>query len=80
MDSRQKLKRMVNELMDMQTDTMYVYINVHRDGVDAEFYNPEVSVWVVRSLEWDSFYTTVEAMIEELNETVRRHYERRSRD
>lgn len=79
MDSRQKLKRMVNELMDMQTDTMHVYINVHRDGVDAEFYNPEVSVWVVRSLEWDSFYTTVEEMLEELNETVRRHYERRSR-
>lgn len=80
MDSRQKLKRMVNELMDMQTDTMYVRINVYRDDVDAEFYSPEAGVWVVRSLEWDSFYTTVEEMLEELNEMVRRHYERRSRD
>ena len=79
MDSRQKLKRMVNELMDMQTDTMHVYINVHMDDVDAEFYNPETGVWVVRSLEWDSFYTTVEEMLEELNETVRmRHGYRRT--
>lgn len=73
MDSRQKLKRMVNELMDMQTDAMYVYIHVYRDDVDAEFFSPEVGIGVARKLEWDSFYPTVEAMVEELDRVVSIH-------
>lgn len=76
MNDRDKTKRMITELIDLETDTMKVFINYEEYNLEVEFYSPETTIGVARALEWDSFYSAVDSMIEELNETVRIHRKR----
>lgn len=71
MDYQDKVKRMIDVLMDLETDTMKVFINYEQDNLEVEFYNPETTIGVARVLEWDSFYSAVNSMLKELNETIR---------
>lgn len=76
MNYQDKVKRMITELMDLETDTMKVFINYEEYNLEVEFYSPETTIGVARTLEWDSFYSAVDSMIEELNETIRIHRKR----
>jgi hypothetical protein len=76
MNYQDKVKRMIAELLDLETDTMKVFIGYEQDNLEVEFYSPETTIGVARTLEWDSFYSTIETMIEELNESIRIHRKR----
>lgn len=76
MNYQDKVKRMIAELLDLETDTMKVFIGYEQDNLEVEFYSPETTIGVARALEWDSFYSSVDSMIEELNETIRIHRKR----
>ena len=76
MDYQDKVKRMIDVLMDLETDTMKVFINYEQDNLEVEFYNPETTIGVARVLEWDSFYSAVISMLDELHETIRIHRKR----
>ena len=71
MDYQDKVKRMIDVLLDLETDTMKVFINYEQDNLEVEFYNPETRIGVARVLEWDSFYSAVISMLDELHETIR---------
>lgn len=71
MDYQDKVKRMIDVLLDLETDTMKVFINYEQDNLEVEFYNPETMIGVARVLEWDSFYSAVISMLDELHETIR---------
>lgn len=73
MDYQDKVKRMIDVLLDLETDTMKVFINYEQDNLEVEFYNPETTIGVARVLEWDSFYSAVISMLDELHETIRIH-------
>lgn len=80
MDEKQKMKRMVNELLDMRLDGMEVYIDIDDSNLTVEFYSPETTIGIARVLEWDSFYNSIEEMLQEFKDALRIHRERMAKE